>query len=111
MVNNPHLVSYVRFITTVLTSCKKNKTSQPQVRVNTEGCKIIDKMRPIYGDCHPGMSLLNAEQGDFGYGWSAKNASYEPPNGLGPLYRAFQYRSAHELKGSAYQVYCRKYIC
>lgn len=74
-----------------------------QVRVNNKGCQVNAQMSRFYGDCYPELTLFNMEDESFGYGWSPMNKTYEPPNGMGPLYRSFQYRSAYDLKGSPYQ--------
>ena len=60
-------------------------------------------MSATYGQCYPEVSLFNAETDDFDYGWQPLNDTYEPPNGMGPLYNSFKYQSAFKLGGSPYQ--------
>ena len=74
-----------------------------QLRVQNTGCKIIDKMQSTYGECYPELDSWNEEKHDFNYGWTPKNLSYVPPNGMGAVYNSFSYQSAHKLKGSPYQ--------
>lgn len=74
-----------------------------QIRVQDTGCKVIDKMKDTYGRCYPDLDAYNEEKNDFGYGWTEKNMTYEPPNGMGAIYNSFSYQSAFKLKGSQYQ--------
>ena len=66
---------------------------------NKDTCTHYGKFTELTDYCTEDYAAENHESEQFGFGWSRYNATYSPPHGFDPIYKAFQHRSAASLGG------------